>query len=403
MDLGFEGGFSVPTKCINKNIHPDWIESENGDWVKLYKNDFITILANDIKTSCYLTYKRYFDNHSDHIADYSVQSIIDLVKEAEMGKGPLATIKADIITGGFPCQDFSLNGKRMGFNSDKNHMGVRNTFLPTVETRGMLYYWMMKAIEHVKPKCFIAENVKGLALMEDVVNTIQSDFRSIGYLVLPARILYAPEYGIAQTRERIIFIGFHKAQLKPNAINKLSKPFIDPSIDPYPKKTHRFKIVREEHKSIIQDMSLQDPTTTEDVLISLPEPHLSTDPSQNRYSLAKYLGRNIQGQIEIDLKGPGPTIRSEHHGNIEYRRLSIANGGKHLTELNEGKIERRLSVRECARIQSFPDDYQFILPPNGTYKGVPMSEAYKLIGNAVPPLLGYHIARRLQELWNQLF
>jgi DNA (cytosine-5)-methyltransferase 1 len=60
--------------------------------------------------------------------------------------------------------------------------------------------------------------------------------------------------------------------------------------------------------------------------------------------------------------------------------------------------ERRLTVRECARIQTFPDDFKFIIPER-----VSGSEAYKLVGNAVPPLLAYHLARRLKEVWPLYF
>jgi DNA (cytosine-5)-methyltransferase 1 len=121
------------------------------------------------------------------------------------------------------------------------------------------------------------------------------------------------------------------------------------------------------------------------------------------YSKAKY-GGQAQGQTEINLDWVGPTIRSEHHGNIEYRRLSLEHGGKHLQELELGLPERRLTVRECARIQTFPDDYEFVRP---SHKKDPYnlsgSNAYKVIGNAVPPLLAYSIAQRLEEIWDEVF
>ena len=103
------------------------------------------------------------------------------------------------------------------------------------------------------------------------------------------------------------------------------------------------------------------------------------------------------------MDGIGPTIRSEHHGNIEYRRLSIEHEGQHKDELEAGLQERRLTIRECARIQTFPDDYKFVTPADGEKKGVSASDAYKLIGNAVPPLLAYHIAKRLEENWDKYF
>jgi len=108
------------------------------------------------------------------------------------------------------------------------------------------------------------------------------------------------------------------------------------------------------------------------------------------------MGNHCQGQIEINLDSIGPTIRAEHHGNIEFRRLSENHGGKNHDELSKGLKERRLTIRECARIQSFPDNYQFY---RGGKDGVSATHAYKLIGNAVPPLLGFHIAKRIEKLW----
>ena len=115
------------------------------------------------------------------------------------------------------------------------------------------------------------------------------------------------------------------------------------------------------------------------------------------------MGKHCQGQNEIDLDGIAPTIRAEHHGNIEYRRLSKEHGGKYLDELDAGLKERRLSVRECARIQTFPDDYDFVIPSTDRSKSVSASDAYKIIGNAVPPLLAFNIAMRLQENWEKYF
>lgn len=103
------------------------------------------------------------------------------------------------------------------------------------------------------------------------------------------------------------------------------------------------------------------------------------------------------------MDGIAPTIRSEHHGNIEFRRLSIEHGGKIRNELDTGLKERRLTVRECARLQTFPDDYHFVMPGGDGYGRVSASEAYKLIGNAVPPLLAYHIAKRLEGNWDLYF
>jgi DNA (cytosine-5)-methyltransferase 1 len=106
------------------------------------------------------------------------------------------------------------------------------------------------------------------------------------------------------------------------------------------------------------------------------------------------------------LNGIAPTIRAEHHGNIEFRRLSKQNGGKHIDELNKGLLERRLTPRECALIQTFPCNYEFVIENKNGRKGsflVSPSQAYKIIGNAVPPLLAYHIAKRIEHVWDLYF
>lgn len=146
-----------------------------------------------------------------------------------------------------------------------------------------------------------------------------------------------------------------------------------------------------------------DIVTTQDVLQGLKEPEETTDASQQMYSKAKFLASG-QDQAEIRLDHLGPTIRSEHHGNIEFRRLSLEHGGKHYGELEAGLKERRLTPRECALIQTFPPDYRFVMRKT-TGRGYRLSSsgAYKVIGNAVPPVLAFNIAMRIQEVWNLYF
>ena len=115
------------------------------------------------------------------------------------------------------------------------------------------------------------------------------------------------------------------------------------------------------------------------------------------------MGKHCQGQTEIKLDSIAPTIRSEHHGNIEFRRLSTENGGQHSGELESGLKERRLTVRECARLQTFPNEYQFILPKTPNTVSVNASNAYKIIGNAVTCVLAYNIAMNLSKKWKDYF
>ena len=304
----------------------------------------------------------------------------------------------DVVTGGFPCQDFSVAGKRLGFESQKDDMGKRRADdKPTEESRGKLYYWMKQVIDIVRPKVFIAENVKGLVNLGNVKDIIQKDFASAdgnGYIVLPPQVLHAGNYGVPESRERVIFIGIRRDALLPEALKALETDIVPDAYDPYPKPTHG---------CTIKNKKLLKPVTTYDVLKDLPEPEKSIDPSQQVYSKAKYLDNGSQGQIEIKLDSIGPTIRSEHHGNIEFRRLSAEHGGKHSKELAAGLKERRLTPRECALIQTFPPDYRFVMKGEGRKYRLSSSGAYKIIGNAVPPVLAYHIAMRLEELWTSYF
>ena len=258
--------------------------------------------------------------------------------------------------------------------------------------------WMRDVISLTQPKVFIAENVKGLTNLSDVKQIIESDFEKAadgGYLVVPARVLHSADYGVPQSRERVIFIGFKISALSSEALKNLSDGQINETFDPYPRKTHC-------HTESIEH-GLLPWVTTREALSDLEEPNISKDPSQQKFSKAKYMGKHCQGQSEIQLDGIGPTIRSEHHGNIEFRRLSREHGGTHDLELASGLPERRLTIRECARIQTFPDDYQFILDSHNHYGSLSASNAYKIIGNAVPCLLAYHIAKRLEENWALYF
>lgn len=256
---------------------------------------------------------------------------------------------------------------------------------------------MKEVIEITKPKMFIAENVKGLVNLLDLKDIIQQDFASAqenGYIVLQPQVLHAADYGVPQSRERIFFIGIKKSELRSDILEEFEKGNFGENFVPYPKPSHSFT---SKCKGSISPVKLRD------ILQNIKEPDDSTDPSQIYFSKAKYMGKHCQGQTEINPNGIGPTIRAEHHGNIEYRRLSINNGGKIIEELRNCLNERRLTPRECALIQTFPPDFDFVIPQNGRKFLVSPSSAYKLIGNAVPPLLAYHMAKRIEKLWSKYF
>lgn len=396
MDIGLEGGFICHRKAITS---PQWVERTIDDnWVLLKKTGMHTVFACDILEEARRTWLNYMSRFNVNPEIYHLESIVDLVKLQKEGDN-IFPHDIDIVTGGFPCQDFSVAGKRKGFDSTVSHNGEHlNSDDPSEETRGKLYMWMKQVIDIVQPKMFIAENVKGLVSLGDVKDIIQKDFSSANgndYIVLDPQVLHAGNYGVPETRERVIFIGIKRSALNPGAETALCGAHIPDEYDPYPPATHDYNI---------GDKNLPDPVTCRDVLSGLPEPENAEDPSQRFFSGAKYMTNGSQGQSEIVYDGLGPTIRSEHHGNIEFRRLSAEHGGKNTEELMAGLKERRLTPRECALIQSFPPDYPFVShKQDSKHFHVSPSAAYKVIGNAVPPVLAFNIARRIQEIWPLYF
>ncbi len=398
MDLGFEGDFIVHKNSINIKNNPDFINEYIGkNFINLKPTKFQTVFANDILRDARNAWVNYFQKRDYSSETFHLESIVDLVKLHQQGV-KIFPENVDIITGGFPCQDFSISGKRNGLKSHKDHNGklIKN-IIPSIETRGQLYMWMKQVIDIVQPKIFIAENVKGLVNLSNVQDIIQQDFASAdgnGYLVLPPQVLHAANYGVPQSRERVFFIGIKKSKLKDGILKELEKSEINPELSPYPIPSHSISI---------SQYGFPEPVKLKEILKDIDEPEFSSDPSQMFYSKAKFMGKHCQGQIEIKLDGIGPTIRAEHHGNIEYRRLSAENGGVLKRELKQGLKERRLTPRECALIQTFPPDFEFVIPSSSKKFFISPSSAYKLIGNAVPPLLAYHVAKRLEKLWVKYF
>lgn len=396
MDLGFEGGFKAHKTWLTEEELKKYKKYNKNGFTKLDELGFETVFACDVNAKAKVSWDHFFSKRRSIDNVFNQKSIVDIVKNIKSGdlKFPF---NIDVVTGGFPCNDFSVAGKRLGFLSDKSHQGnkklVQETDDPTIENRGMLYFWMREFIALTQPKVFYAENVKGLVSLGDAKEIITHDFSSInksGYHVLPVRVLKAVHYGIPQTRERVIFIGINKNKLK-SSIRKHIKKYgeLPEEFDLYPALSHD---IQDHLLNPVRPIAI-----CKDALAGLCEPRLSRDPSHQVYSKAKYL-RKFQGCSEINLMRPGPTIRAEHHGNIEFRRLNQRNGGKNLKEIEAGLTQRRLSVRECARIQTFPDEYDFIVPQK-----LSATDGYRLIGNAVPPLLAYRLGQKLDEVWDDLF
>lgn len=329
MDVGFSEQVIVHSESILSSEFIDSAYTIDG-FVNLKRLQFKIVFQNDILPVAKKVAELNKWNHN-----YTLKDIRDCITDN------YEFPSADVITGGFPCQDFSHAGKRKGFDAD----------------RGTLYQSYVEVVKRVKPIIFVAENVNGLLTMAgNPIQKIMDDFAAVGYEV-KYQLIKCEDFGIPQTRHRVIIMGIR--------------------LDCRYKLKDDWNIITENKKNC----------AIKNYFMHLEEPDKSTDMAQQSYSKAAKLDKG-QGQTEIKIDGFCPTMRAEHHGNIEFRRI---NGGKN----NEGHLpERRLSVREAALIQTFP--------PNCILtEGKPSSMAYKPIGNAVPPLLGYIIARKVQQILQQ--
>ncbi len=331
---GMDIGFAEQVIVHKKSIKETYVESnyEIPEFVKLKRLPFDIVFQNDILPAAKKIAELNNWNHNYHLKD-----IRDMLKENH------AFPSADVITGGFPCQDFSHAGKRQGFDS----------------TRGTLYQSYVEVVKRVKPYIFVAENVNGLLTMPgEPIKKIIEDFSKVGYEV-KYQLIKCEEFGIPQTRWRVIIMGIR--------LDKRSK--------------------LKDNWNIIDENKVR--CTIGCYFKHLEEPNSTNDPAQKVYSKAARLEKG-QGQKEVGLDEFAPTMRAEHHGNIEFRRIT---SGKN----KEPTLpERRLSVREAALIQTFPPNC-ILTEPNKLN-----SKAYKPIGNAVPPLLGYLIAIKVERILSQI-
>lgn len=289
MDLGFVGGF-------------DFLGRE------YQKTGFKIIWANEISAAACRTYRKNLGNH-----------IVEGDISEEIGNLPE---DADVIIGGFPCQDISINGKMLGIGGK----------------RSGLYTYIVEAVKKVHPKVFVAENVGGLLLKKNSgsFEKIMSDFGSLGYNV-SCRLYHAEDYGVPQTRERVFIVGTQKGMPE--------------FVPPVP---------------TTQNAPVTVKTALEDL-----EERAEDKEFSHIWSKANVSGE--QGNRRMVADRPGYTIRAECHGNIQFHY----------------SLPRRISMREAARIQSFPDKFIF---PCG------LRDTERQIGNAVPPVLGWYVANSVKSV-----
>lgn len=241
----------------------------------------------------------------------------------------------DILIGGFPCQSFST------VNPTKDPF----------DDRANLYKQMVRIACDKQPLAFIAENVKGLMTLHkgEIFKRVRLAFEEAGY-VLSYKLVNAANYGVPQKRERMILVGIRK---------DLNKTFVFPG----------------------------EPTAGAWVPLSVAVPELAISEQKYYFSEKAVQGmknakNNMKRGLAQNLDKPSLTVTSH------LAKVSINSRDPVLLVDKDKELYRRFTPREAARIQSFPDTFQFA----GSE-----SDAYRQIGNAVPPVLFWHITKALAE------
>lgn len=241
----------------------------------------------------------------------------------------------DILTGGFPCQSFSIiaqNPKRLGVKDE----------------RGKLFFEMCRILRERQPKCFIAENVKGIltANKKSAFPLIIKEFEESGYNV-QYRILNAADYGVPQKRERVIIVGFRK-----------------------------------------------------DLDINFKFPNVEIENENEYMPLKKVVEKRVDEKYffsERAVEGMMRKRESMNKGRAQDVNKPCNTVGAHLAKVSLNSTDpvlmsdgryRRFTPREVARIQSFPDEFELV-----------GSEAaqYRALGNAIPPVMFWHVAKAVGE------
>ncbi|MCK9504512.1 MAG: DNA (cytosine-5-)-methyltransferase [Porticoccaceae bacterium] len=270
----------------------------------------------------------------------------------------------DILSGGFPCQAFSYAGKKLGFE----------------DTRGTLFFEFARAVKETNPKVIVAENVRGLLKHENgkTIKAIMDVIDELGYELVEPRVLKAVFYQVPQKRERLFLIGIRK-DLSPKVSFNWPSPYT------------RIMTMRDALKAgelydseVPASNGQQYPARKKEILSMVPQggywrdlpDHIQREYMKNSY----FLGGGKTGMARR-LAWDEPSLT-----------LTCAPAQKQ-TERCHPDETRPLTVREYARIQTFPDDWAF---------SGPLTAQYKQIGNAVPVNLAYAVGRSLVALLNAI-
>lgn len=274
-----------------------------------------------------------------YLANYGEVPFGDITKEKTKSYIPK---DFDILCGGFPCQAFSLAGRRLGFKD---------------ETRGTLFFEIEDILRKHQPKAFFLENVKGLAIHDKgrTLETILKHLDNAGYDVVPPQILNAMDYGVPQHRERIYIIGFRKD------LNINVEDFHYPEPTTTGDKRPKFKDVMEENEVSVKY-------------------YLSTTyvETLKRHKARHEAAGHGFGYKIIDIDSVSNAIVVGGMGRecnllIDNRLTNFKPVTRIKGEVNNEGI-RRMTPREWARLQGFPDDFKIVVAD---------ASAYKQFGNSV--------------------
>ena len=281
------------------------------------------IWANDVDSDAVET---YIENIGSHITCSDINDVH--IKELP---------SADVVVGGFPCQGFSLA------NLQRNVDDERNT----------LYKHFYKIIKKKQPKYFIAENVKGILSLDNgnVIKTIIKEFSEAGYNTF-YQLCNMADYGVPQTRQRVIIVGQRKD--------------LDVSLYfQFPQKTHCVSGIPKKWVSIRKAIE------------HFPNPDSDNNIPNHICSSYKVEYRNFTGHRQTDPEKPSPTILARGNGKGGVCAIPHYNG------------TRRLTIRESATVQTFPENFVFV--------GA-MNSCYRQIGNAVPVKFAHLLGKELSRL-----
>lgn len=310
---------------------------------------FNIVFANDIL-------KPAIENYKYNIGDIYEGDITKL--------NPAELPDADVVVGGFPCQPFSSAGNRLGTEDD----------------RGNLYLEVMKMIQAKRPKVVVMENVRGLLSMKNkdgskLIDTIVYLLENIGpkYKV-KYQLLKSSDYGVPQNRYRVIIVGirsdinvdYHFPEPTTYNYDKLSVGAAIKDVNGLPNQDEVWELSPQSQnliKFIPEGGSWK----------NIPYEELPERMKRIRNDMKRYHSPNFYRRF----------ARHEINGTITAAGTPENSGILHPVE------DRRYSVREIARIQSFPDSYKFV--------GDSVSAKYKVIGNAVPPKLSEVIGKSIVE------